>query len=108
MTMPYSAICRDREDTPTDELRQRALRKHLDYIATIQHKVLVAGPLSIGASTGFNASLFVYDCDDPEEARQLLEGDPYWQAGIYGEITWARFTPARGIWLSADPPETGT
>jgi len=97
--MPYSAYCRDREDTDTASLRTQVLDEHLAYVATIQDKVLVAGPLSTGASTSFNASLFVYDVETEAEARQLLECDPYWQAGVYGEVTWARFTPARGTWL---------
>ena len=97
--MPFSAFCRDREDIDTSSIRAEVLDEHLAYIATIENQVLVAGPLSIGASGGFNASLFIYDTDTEEEARELLEGDPYWQAGVYGEITWARFTAARGTWL---------
>ncbi len=96
--MPYTAICYDR---PGDTTGPRAdkLQKHLDYIAGIAGQVLVAGPMSIEGSTNFNASLFVYAVDTEDEARRLLENDPYFQAGIYGDIRYAAFTPARGTWL---------
>ena len=77
---------------------------HLDYIESIRDRVLVAGPMlcdpDVPDKRGeFDGSLFVYATNDRDEARGLLEQDPYYRAGIYAQVSWARFTPARGSWL---------
>jgi uncharacterized protein YciI len=97
--MPYIAICHDTTDRDTAHVRAAELQAHLDYIDSIRAKVLVAGPLTVGGARAFNASLFVYATDSMAEARQLLERDPYFQAGLYADVTLAAFKPARGTWL---------
>ncbi len=96
--MPYAAICRDQNENAI-KLRESELQAHLDYVAGIAEQVLVAGPMSIEGSSSFNASLFIYAVDTEQEARELLERDPYFRAGIYADVTLAPFTPARGTWL---------
>ncbi len=97
--MPYAAICYDHDPQSSKQIRTRELDAHLNYIKSIANKVLVAGPMSIEGSSNFNASLLIYTVDNEADARQLLENDPYFIAGIYGEATLASFTPARGQWL---------
>ena len=57
--MPYTALCHDNHSNAL-ALRQSELEAHLNYVAQIADRVLVAGPLSIEGSTDFNASLFIY------------------------------------------------
>jgi len=97
--MTYAAICYDREPQASQKLRASELDAHLSYIATIADKVLIAGPMSIDGSSSFNASLLIYAVDNEQDARSLLENDPYFIAGIYGEVALAPFTAARGRWL---------
>ena len=97
--MAFVAICHDREGDEAQRLRASELQAHLDYVASIKDQVLVAGPLNRDASPDFNASLFVYAVDSAAAARQLLEDDPYFKAGIYANVSIAAFTPARGTWL---------
>ncbi len=96
--MAYAALCRD-QHADALSIRQSELDAHLNYVARIADRVLVAGPLNTEGSTDFNASLFIYAVETEQEARELLENDPYYRAGIYGDVTLAPFTPARGTWL---------
>lgn len=97
--MPYTAICHDHKGDAAQKLRASELQAHLDYVATIADKVLVAGPMSVAGSDNYNASIFIYDVDSEAAARRLLENDPYFKAGIYADVSLAPFTPARGAWL---------
>jgi len=96
--MAYVAICEDRTDIPTDGLRGKTLDEHLSYIRRILPRLLVAGPVSEPASGEYRTSLFVYDVDDEAAARELLHNDPYYRAGIYGEVRIAPFRPVAGQW----------
>lgn len=97
--MPYAVICTDHAGDAAQQLRSRELQAHLAYVADIADKVLVAGPMNIEGSSSYNASLFVYAVASENAARELLENDPYYQAGIYADVVYAPFTPARGTWL---------
>jgi uncharacterized protein YciI len=97
--MAYSAICRDLNEIDSRAVRRNHLQQHLDYVANISDKILIAGPLNLDDSAEYNGSLFIYATDSDSEARVLLEQDPYFKAGLYGDIAFASFTPARGNWL---------
>ena len=95
--MPHIAYCTDRKDL--GDQRQTALADHLAYIETILDRIAVAGPVASGPDGSTEASCFIYHTDDREEARQLLENDPYFKAGVYGEVVLSSFTPAAGSWI---------
>ena len=97
--MAFIALCSD--DPGRAEARQAELQAHLDYMAGIADKVLIAGPLNLTGSENFNGSVFVYAVDTEDEARELLEHDPYFRAGLYNRVEYAAFTPARGGWLES-------
>jgi uncharacterized protein YciI len=80
-------------------LRQEHLKAHLEYIETIIHRIAVAGPLQPAPGAETTGSCFIYGTEDPEEARQLLEGDPYFRAGIYRSVEWRHFFGAAGDWV---------
>ena len=95
--MAYICLCKDIPDST--ELRRSNTPQHLSYIESIMGKVLVAGPLVNDDSGGYNASCFIYDTDDEEEALRLLHDDPYFKAGIYADIHCQKFRPAAGAWI---------
>lgn len=97
--MPYLAICRDHEHRDTGALRRRERDAHFAYIESIMERLLVAGPLPEAGSGTHTASLFVYAVDSESEARALLEADPFYRAGIYGECELKEFVPAAGRWI---------
>ena len=97
--MACCAICRDRPDIDNLTIRSKHLHDHLRYVADINDKILIAGPLNFDNAVEYNGSLFIYAGDSIANARKLLEQDPYFVAGLYGEISFAPFTPARGSWI---------
>jgi len=103
--MAFAVWCRDTRSGDPQGIRARELRPHLDYVATLGPRLLVAGPLQLAGAEPFDGSLFVYDVATEAEARELLTGDPYFKAGLYESITVSAFIPARGRWLDAAPPE---
>ncbi|MFW2404935.1 MAG: YciI family protein [Gammaproteobacteria bacterium] len=97
--MAFIAICSDAESVNSAELREANLQAHFSYIETILDHLLVAGPAGGASNEEFSFSLFVYATDDEEEARRLLQGDPYFQCGLYGEVRLEPFIPAAGQWI---------
>jgi len=97
--MPWAVVCTDRSDIDTDALRRLHRDAHFGYIESILERLLVAGPMIDPASGQYRSSLFIYRADNEDEARRLLENDPYFRAGIYERITYQSFVPAAGAWI---------
>lgn len=99
--MPYIALCEDDPAVDAAGLRRQQRAAHFAYIETILDRLLVAGPLRADGSgpESHVASLFIYATEDQAEARALLEADPYFRAGIYGQVRLQPFTAAAGSWL---------
>lgn len=95
--MPYICLCQDHPESA--ETRKASTADHLEYIETILDRILVAGPLVDDGSGSYNASCFVYDTDDLNEATGLLHNDPYFKAGLYDRVEFHRFRPAAGGWI---------
>ncbi|MAF82788.1 MAG: YciI family protein [Gammaproteobacteria bacterium] len=97
--MPFLAICHDHPGPKSKTIREAKLQEHFAYIETILDRVLVAGPVSDSRPDEFGISLFIYDAEDRDDAEQLLQGDPYFKAGLYGEVQISPFLPAAGRWI---------
>mgnify|MGYP001818148411 CR=1 FL=1 len=97
--MAYIAICHDAESASSAELRESNLQAHLSYVEKILDRLLVAGPAGGVSNEDFALSVFVYDTDDVGEAERLLQGDPYIQCGLYGDVRLEPFIPAAGRWI---------
>lgn len=79
------------------ELRPRVLQEHLDYIEGCWRQIKVAGPLLDEAGNKVG-SAYVYDTQDPDEARRLLQQDPYHDAGVWDRVQMHAFDPVAGTW----------
>lgn len=97
--MPYIAICRDLAGQDNRRIRKAQLDSHCAYIETIIDRLMIAGPVGDAAGGESGISVFIYDVDHREDAERLLYGDPYFKAGLYGEIEIDRFLPAAGRWI---------
>ena len=98
-SMPYIAVCEDDPAVDSRVLRRQQKDAHFAYIESILERLLVAGPLATQSNEAHSASLFVYDVDSEAEARELLENDPYFRAGIYAQVRLSAFVPAAGRWI---------
>jgi hypothetical protein len=95
--MPHFAIIA--RDAPGSAEKRNAHRAaHFARVEQIMIRVAVAGPLKddSGAIIG---SLIVLDAADAAEARSLLEGDPYFAAGVWANIEIHPFLAAAGGWI---------
>lgn len=94
----FIAICTDRAGSEPGQLRKTHAGEHLAYVETILDKIAVAGPVR-NAEGGTVASVLVYKVDSEAKARALLEGDPYFKAGIWESVTVGPFLAAAGQWV---------
>lgn len=97
--MPYIALCEDDPTVDTRALRSREKDAHFAYIEGILGRLLIAGPLTTAPGQPHQGSLFIYAVESESAARQLLENDPYYKAGIYGTVRLMAFVPAAGEWI---------
>ena len=95
--MAWLVICRDIADSSA--LRQRHLKRHLSYVQTVVDLIAVAGPMAESADGDYSGSCFIYRTDDRRVAESLLRNDPYFEAGLYGEVEFHALHPKAGVWL---------
>lgn len=92
----WTVYSRDSEDAPM--LRKEHLAAHLEYAACIMDRIAVGGPLREGDAPDFG-SLIVLKTDSEAEAREILEADPYYQAGVWERSEILPFRPVIGEWV---------
>lgn len=86
----------DSADAPT--LRKQHLQAHLEYAANIIDRIAVGGPLREGDAPDFG-SLIIVKTNSEEDAKMLLETDPYYQAGVWERSEIRPFRPVIGDWI---------
>ena len=93
--MAYFAIhCIDKPGSAA--LRAANRPDHLDHIATVNDRVLVAGPL-LGLDGAPMGSLLIVDFDDRKAAIRFAAEDPYALAGLFASVAvtaWRKTLPA--------------
>lgn len=94
--MPWTVILWDGPGAPG--LRQRHLGAHLAYAESVMDRLLVGGPFRRPDGT-FVGSLLVVDAETEDEVRMILEGDPYFQAGVWSDVRIEPFRPVVGTWI---------
>lgn len=94
--MLFVIRCRDGE--ATQPLRQRHLGEHLAHVEQNMARFRVAGPLkdAVGAVVG---SLLVIEATGEADAREFLESDPYFDAGVWESIEVLQFLAVAGQWV---------
>ncbi len=92
----YAIITRDKPGAAAT--RMEKLKDHLAHIETVLDRLAIAGPLRDEAG-GFTGSLLVVKADSADEARAMLEADPYFRADIWSDIEIRAFNAAAGDWV---------
>jgi uncharacterized protein len=79
VTMHYVILFTD-NPAADPAIRTRLMGAHLDFLEANGDRILSAGPLSEnGAPAG---GMWVVDLAGPEEAKALVEADPFWPTGL--------------------------
>jgi uncharacterized protein YciI len=92
----YTFICKDGPDGT--RLRQEHLAAHLAWVEPQWRRYAMAGPIRNAQNTMIGSVFMIWGAD-LDEARAVVEGDPYFKAGVYGAIETLMVTPAVGVWI---------
>ncbi|MEM9234607.1 MAG: YciI family protein, partial [Pseudomonadota bacterium] len=93
-TKCYLVLCKD---TPgSARMRAEHLKGHLDHVEKHWTRYITAGPLREPGGEALLGSLFLVLAHTLEEARTLMEGDPYITCGMYETIEYKELTSSIG------------
>ncbi len=89
------------EDDPAKaDVRPRLMPEHLAFLARNAGRILEAGPLS-EAGGGPAGGLWIVEAESAEEAKSLVEEDPFWPTGLRRSVrvlAWRRvFADGRSL-----------
>jgi uncharacterized protein YciI len=90
--MPYMILMTDRPGQ--GELRAKTRDAHLEYLDRNKHRLLAAGALIEDDGSGGSGSLYIVDTEDRAQAEAFLKGDPFDQAGLFGQVEIRRWRKA--------------
>lgn len=80
--------------------RAQANAEHMAYIDTIVDRILIAGPKYDAEGLRIVGSVYVLAVNNEDEARALVEGDPFHAAGVWESVEYFPFLPAAGDWIA--------
>jgi uncharacterized protein YciI len=92
----YLLVCSDAPGSAVP--REREMQGHLRFIESNIDRIAVAGPRTDGERP-IDGSVLVVRAESVEHARTLLEGDPYFQAGVWARIDVHPFRAVCGTFV---------
>lgn len=92
----FAIICWDSPGSA--DARASARDAHFARIEGIMDALSVAGPLK-DADGNFVGSLVIVTAETEAGARDILEADPYFAAGVWDRFEIHDFLPAAGAWI---------
>ena len=102
----YLVICKDGSDSAGRRVEH--LKGHLDHVEAHWTRYITAGPIREPGGEALVGSVFLVLADSLEDAKTLMNGDPYITCGMYETITYNEFSNSIGqciggkIWESAE------
>jgi len=99
MPLPTRIVVLCRDVPASGPLRVAAMAQHFAHIEAMLAEIDVAGPLYDAGGSRMIGSLFCLRTASAERARQLVEGDPYFKAGVWQSIEYLPFLPAAGEYV---------
>lgn len=80
-------------------LRSEHLSGHLHHVEKNWQRYVTAGPIREPGGDALVGSVFLVLADTLEDAKALMNGDPYITCGMYASVTYKEFTNAVGQYL---------
>jgi uncharacterized protein len=90
----YFIYCRDKPGTGT--LRDELAEAHWSFMDRYADAMIARGPTLTPDRTTATGSMHMVDLPDAEAARVFAFDEPYYQAGVYGEVLVRRWRNALG------------
>ena len=91
-----AVICHDKPGAKIARIRKQTLAVHLKHVEETIDDLLVAGPIFSPDGKSVNGSILIYKTGSEQQARAMLEADPYFKAGIWQNISFQTFYGAAG------------
>jgi uncharacterized protein YciI len=97
MSNQYVVFCRDQP--ASSELRSPALADHLKHIEAMADRISLAAALKSddGSPSG---SIIIVEASCANEARALVESDPFFAAGVWESLEINQLGNAVGKWAN--------
>ena len=90
--MPYAIITKDKPGfASVREAHQTAHKKYLDQN---KHLLLAAGAMLSDDGTAAHGGVLLVDVESREEAEAFVHNDPFWDAGLFENVTITRWRKA--------------
>ena len=83
--MLYAVHCVDAEGV--DDLRNRHLAPHKEYLVGQKHILVVGGALFTEGTDALLGSLYIVNVANRAAAEAFSKGDPFTQAGVFGTVS---------------------
>jgi uncharacterized protein YciI len=82
--MLFVVTCMDKPGSLQTRLDARP--EHLAYLTQVKESLKLAGPFLGPDNQTAIGSLLIYDCASSEDARTLIENDPFFKAGLFAAV----------------------
>lgn len=93
----FLVICRDGPGAAAP--RREHLDGHLQHVEENWRRYITAGPIREPGGEALVGSVFLVLADSLEDAKTLMNGDPYLTCGMYETIEYKEFTNSIGLFL---------
>ena len=93
----FVVLCRDTVNGPA--IRAAHTRDHLAYIETVMGELNVAGPLFDDTGKQVIGSMYCLHTPSLSRAREIIENDPYFKAGVFESLEYLPHMPAAGKFI---------
>ncbi len=93
----YLVTCLDRPGSAP--FRHAHLDAHLEHVERNWTRYITAGPIRAPGGEALIGSVFLVLAGSLEEAKALMNGDPYITCGMYASIEYREFTNSIGLFI---------
>ena len=93
----FLVICRDGPDSAGP--RQEHLDGHLSHVEENWRSYITAGPIREPGGENLVGSVFLVLADSLDQAKTLMNGDPYLTCGMYETVEYKEFTNSIGLFM---------
>ena len=90
--MPFAIITRDKDGHA--HVRDSHQEAHKKYLDTHKHLLLAAGAMLHDDGQTAHGGVLLVDVESREEAEAFIRNDPFWDAGLFGDVTITRWRKA--------------
>ncbi|AHH95129.1 hypothetical protein GCM10010174_56060 [Kutzneria viridogrisea] len=77
--------------------REPSHRAHAEYLASLTERGVLRGA---GPLVDANGGLLVYDVPDRAALQEVLDNEPYVQAGLVAQTLVREWNPGKGSWFT--------